>query len=174
MRRFLLWGGGVILALCAAVFVTGMMLPREHRARSCISLEQPADSVWTVMRDIGGTGSWWPMMTAAERVDSAGAERWRETVDGFEMTVRVEETEPGVEFHTLIESPPGSFFGGRWVYRIEPSPVGHTVCVTEEGWISNPGLRAMANLMGLHGSLDSYLTALAARFAVSYVPEHLD
>lgn len=174
MKRFLLWGCAAVLALCAALFLTGLALPREHRARSCISLEQPAESLWTVIRDIGGTKAWWPTMTEVERVDSAGRERWRETVDDFTMTVRVEDIEPGAEFHTIIEAPLDSPFGGRWIYRVAPSPVGHTVCVTEEGWISNPAIRAVAGLMGFHGTLDSYLTALAGRFGVSYLPEHLD
>ena len=60
------------------------------------------------------------------------------------------------------------------MYRVEAAPVGHTVCITEEGWISNPVFRAVASLMGFHGTLDSYLTALAGRFGVSYRPEHLD
>ncbi len=174
MKRILLWCGGVAVVLCLAVVATGLALPREHRVRSCITLEQPAESLWAVTRDIGGTTAWWSEMTAAERVDSAGRERWRETVDGFTMTVAVEEIEPGVEFHTVIEAEPGSAFGGRWIYTLTPSPVGHSVCVTEKGWIANPAFRTIATLGGLHSSLDSYLTALAARFGREYLPEHLD
>ncbi len=174
MKRFLLWTCGVLILVCAALFATGMALPREHRARSCVTLAQPAESLWTVMRDIGGTTAWWPEMKEAVRADSGGHERWRETVDDFSMTVRVEEVEHGAEFHTLIESGPDDVFGGKWIYRVEPSPAGHTACVTEEGWISNPAFRAMSSLMGQHGSLDSYLTALAARFGTAYRPEHLD
>lgn len=174
MKRFLLWSCGTLLGLCAAIYLTGLTLPRAHRARSCISLGQPAESLWTTMRDIGGTTAWWPELRQAVRADSAGQERWRETVDDFSMTVRVEEVEPGAEFHTVIESRPGDSFGGRWIYRMDPSPVGHTVCVTEEGWIANPAFRTLSSLMGQHGSLDSYLTALAARFGTVYRPEHLD
>ena len=36
------------------------------------------------------------------------------------------------------------------------------------------GAGAMAALMGRHRTLDSYLTALAARFGTTYLPEHLD
>lgn len=174
MKRFLLWICGALLLLVAALFLTGLALPREHRARSCITLEQPAESLWAVARDIGGTTAWWPEMKLAERVDSGGHERWRETVDDFTMTVRLEDTLPGERFHTVIEGTPDAFFGGRWVYAIGPSHVGNTLCVTEEGWVSNPLFRAVGSLMGQHGSLDSYLTALAARFGLTYVPEHLD
>lgn len=174
MKRFLLWTCGVVALLCGAVFATGMVLPREHRVRSCISLEQPAESLYAVARDIGGTTAWWPELVKAERVDTGGHERWRETVDDYVMTLRVEEVEPGVEFHTHIEPEPGSPFGGKWIYQVTPSPVGNTLCVTEEGWISNPAFRTIMALTGLHATLDSYLTALALRFGTTYLPEHLE
>lgn len=174
MKRVLLWIGGALLVLLAALLLTGLALPREHRARSCLTLAQPAESLWAAARDIGGTPRWWPQMTSAERVDSAGQERWRELVDDFAMTVRLEDTLPGERFHTVIEAAPDAVFGGRWVYAISPSAAGHTLCITEEGWVGNPLFRAIGTLMGQHASLDSYLTALAARFGSTAVPEHLD
>lgn len=173
MKRILLWAGLVVIGLCLAVVVTGMVLPREHRVRSCVTLQQPGESLYAVARDIGGTPAWWPELIKAERVDSGGRERWRETVDDFVMTLRVEEVEPGTEFHTLIEHEPGSPFGGKWIYQVSPSPVGNTLCITEEGWISNPAFRTIMALTGPHATLDSYLSALALRFGTSYRPEHL-
>lgn len=175
MKRVLAWLVGGVLVILALLFLTGLVLPREHRARSCITLDAPAESLWVALRDIGGTPAWWPEMKSAVRVDSAGQERWTESSDDFTMTVRVEEVTPGEQFDTVIEAPPGAVFGGRWIHQLGPeTPAGHTICVTEEGWVSNPLFRAMAALMGRHRTLDSYLTALAARFGTTYLPEHLD
>lgn len=175
MKKILSWlaGGAVLLAL--AILATGLALPREHRARSCVTLDAPAESLYAVMRDIGSTPSWWKEMETAVRADTGGVERWTETAGGFTMTVRVEDTEPGAEFVTVIEPPPDAVFGGRWSHRVgERTTAGHTVCLTEEGWVSNPVFRALGALRGSHATLDSYLTALAARFGTTYLPEHLD
>ena len=68
-----------------------------------------------------------------------------------------------------------ALFGGRWSHRVgERTTAGHTVCLTEEGWVSNPLWRALGALRGTHATLDSYLTAFAARFGTTYTPEHLD
>lgn len=174
ITRIMTWILGSMLFAVALFYVAGMLTPREHRARSCITLDQPAESLWATMRDIEGTPVWWPALTRVTRADSAGRERYREEMDDWTSTVTVEETEPGSEFHTIIEVAPDSIYGGRWVYRLTPSPAGHTVCVTEEGWIGNPIFRVVSRLMGQHGTLDSYLTALAQRYGTDYRPEHLD
>jgi hypothetical protein len=164
-----------LLVGAALLLLTGVLLPREHRARSCITLDQPAESLYTVMRDIGGTPRWWPEMETAVPADSGGVERWTETAGGFTMTVRVEEDTPGVGFVTVIEPPPDAVFGGRWSHRVgERTAAGHTVCLTEEGWVSNPLFRVMSALGGHHATIDSYLRALAQRFGTTYVPAHLD
>lgn len=175
LSRLLTRLGLGLLAGVALLFLAGVVLPREHRARSCITLDQPAESLWVVMRDIGGTPAWWPELESATRNDSAGVERWTEVASGFTMVLRVEEVAPGEHFDTVIEAPPGAVFGGRWSYRIgERTGAGHAVCLTEEGWVANPLFRAISALTGHHGTLDSYLRALARRFGTTYVPEHLD
>ncbi len=175
MKKILSWlaGGAVLLVL--ALLGTGVALPREHRARSCVTLDAPAESLYAVLRDIGNTPSWWKEMESAVRADTGGVERWTETAGGFTMTVRVEDTAPGTEFVTVIEPPPDAVFGGRWSHRVgERTAAGHAVCLTEEGWVSNPLWRALGALRGTHATLDSYLTAFAARFGTTYTPEHLD
>lgn len=175
MKRFLFWLAGSVILAVALLFLTGVFLPRDHRARSCITLDQPAESLWTVMRDIGATPGWWPGLERAERTGDGSQERWAEVADGFSMTVRVEEVTPGTEFRTVIESEPGAVFGGQWIYEVGArTAAGHPVCVTEEGWVANPLFRTISAAMGQHGSLDSYLTALARRFGSDTRPEHRD
>lgn len=173
MKRVLLWLGGGIVVLIGVILLTGLVLPREHKVQSCLTLTAPAESVWAVMRDIGATPTWWHDMERAERTDSAGAERWTESAGGFTMTVRVEEVTPGHRFDTTIEPPPDAVFGGVWRHEVSAAEGGGSVaCLSEDGWVSNPAFRAIGYLMGQRKTIDSYLTALSARFGGGARPEH--
>lgn len=175
MKRMLLWLGGGIVLVLAVVLLTGLALPREHRVQSCVTLAAPAESVWAVMRDIGGTPAWWHDMERATPADSGGVERWTESAGGFSMTLRVAEVTPGHRFDTTIEPPPDAVFGGVWRHEVNAADAGGTTaCLTEEGWVSNPAYRAIGYLMGQRKTIDSYLTALAARFGSAARPEHRD
>lgn len=165
---------GALALIVAAVWVAGSLLPKEHRAASRISLNQPPDSVWAVVRDLGALKGTWSELTEATRLpDRNGQEVWQEKVGGFDMTLIVGEAVPPRRLVTNIDSPPGAPFGGRWVYELEPSAGGTTVTVAEEGWIGPPPFRLMGQLMGLHRSVDQYLTALGTRFGETVKPEHL-
>jgi hypothetical protein len=104
----------------ALAWVSGSLLPREHRAASRITLMQPPEAVWLVVRDLAALRGRWPELTEAVRIaDSAGGEVWQEKVDGFEMRLFATESTPPSRLVTLIQSPPGAAFGGRWIYQLE-------------------------------------------------------
>lgn len=175
MRRWLIAILGTLVALVAILFGYGVSLPRDHVARSRITLRQPAESAWAVMRNVGGITAWWPSATVVTPVAGGdGQERWREEVDGFTMQVRVEELVPGRSFRTVIESRPDDDFGGTWTYDVESDGDVARVTVTEAGWVANPLFRALSRLGGQHATLDSYLTALGRRFRQDVRPEHLE
>jgi hypothetical protein len=56
--KWLIVGVAVIIALVALMAIVGALLPRDHRATSTITLHQPPDSVWKVVRDLGGITAW--------------------------------------------------------------------------------------------------------------------
>jgi len=172
------WVLRVVLVLVVAVVAllgAGILLPREHVASSGVTLRQPPESVWAVVRDLGGVPRWWPEVATSQAVtDSAGREMWRQQVGGFPMTFVVTEAVAPRRLVTTIDAPPGAAFGGTWTYDLAPAGGGTRVIVTEAGWIANPLYRVMANLMGLHSTLDGYLVALAARFGETVAPEHLE
>lgn len=175
MRRWILIGLGVIIALLGVIWLAGSFIPREHRAASRIMLQHPIDTVWTVVRNPGALLGTWTDLTQAERVapDPQGRERWQETVGGFEMRLIVVETEAPSRMVTEVESEPGSPFGGHWVFELSPSDGGTRVTVAEEGWIGPPPFRVMSRVMGYHRSIDGYLTGLGRHFGESPVPEHV-
>lgn len=159
----------IVIAILATVvggaWLAGSLLPREHRAASSITLSQPPEAVWLVVRDPAALKGTWPELTGAVRgADSVGREIWHEKVDGFDMRLLVTESTPPSRFVTLIQSPPGAAFGGRWIYQLAPAGPGTKVTVTEEGWVANPFFRLMSKLGGQHGSIDGYLAALAKHF----------
>jgi uncharacterized protein YndB with AHSA1/START domain len=166
---------GSLVALALLVAVIGMLLPRAHQATSEIVLRQPPDSVWSVVRDPAALQGTWADLKSVRRLnDQTGREIWEEDVGGFPMRLVVTtETRP-TELITTIDAPPEGAFGGRWVYRIASTPDGGSrVSVTEDGWIRNPFFRVMANVMGLHRTLDGYLTALGRRFSEEVTPVHV-
>ena len=147
--------------------------PASTMASSRITLSQPPDAVWAVVRDPAALkGTWADLAEARRSVDNAGREVWDEKVSGFDMRLIVEEDTPPSRLVTRIDAAPDAVFGGRWVYQLEPSGAGSTVTVTEEGWVGNPLYRLMSKLGGQHRSIDGYLTALGKHFGQPVKPEH--
>jgi hypothetical protein len=174
MRRGLIVVG-VLIAAVGLVWIAGSFLPREHRAASRITLRQPIDSVWAVVRNLGALKGTWSELTSADQLppDAQGRERWQETVDGFEIRLAVVEATPPTRLVTEVETSPGDAFGGRWIYELVQNGTGTAVIVAEEGWIGPPPFRIMSRLMGYHQSIDQYLQALGRHFGESAVPQHV-
>ena len=174
MRRRLLWILGTIAALVAVIVAWGLMIPRNHAASSAIELRAAPDSVWTVVRDIGGVPAWLPELErSTRRAASAGREVWDQSMSGWEMALVVTEDEPPRRLVTTIDVAPDAVFGGSWTYEVIPQQNGTRVRVTEHGWIGNPVFRVITQFAGLHGSLDQYLVALGRRFGETVTPEHV-
>ena len=165
---------GVLAGILALTWIAGSLLPREHVASSRITLPQPPDSIWPVVRDPGALVGTWSDLAEARRVDDpAGREVWAEKVSGFEMRLIMEESIPPSRLVTRIDAAPDAVFGGRWVYELAPMGPGTTLTVTEEGWVGNPLFRLMSKLGGQHGSIDGYLKALGRKLGAEVKPEHV-
>jgi len=173
--RFLLLIAVIIAALVGLAAAYGATLPREHVATSRITLSEPQDQVWAVVRNPAALVRTWPDLVRAEQVtDPRGREVWSEVVDGFEMRLVITEARPPARLVTTIDADPDAVFGGRWVYQLGPAPGGGTqVTITEEGWVGNPLYRVMGRFFGQHQSIDGYLRALGQHFNEVVRPEHL-
>jgi uncharacterized protein YndB with AHSA1/START domain len=163
-----------LVGLIAVIALVGAFLPRDHRATSTITLHQPPDSVWKVVRDLGGITTWWHEASESVRLpDKDGHEAWRQKVGGFDMPLVVLEAQPPRRLVTKIDSPAGAAFGGTWTYELTPDGDGTRISVTEAGWIANPIFRFMSRfLFGYYGSLDGYLKALAKQDGETVTPAH--
>jgi len=173
MKWVLIVVGG-LAALVALMALIGAFVSRDHRATTTISLRQPPDSVWKVVRDIGGAPAWFSAMEKSERLpDRDGHEVWHQKMSGFDVPIIVLESAPPGRLVTQIDPAAGGAFGGTWTYELAPDPTGTRISVTEAGWISNPIFRFMSRfLFGYYGSLDKYLKALGTRFGETVHPTH--
>ncbi len=163
-----------LAALFGVMALVGLLVSRQHHATSTITLRQPPDSVWKVVRDIAGGPSWWPAIKRVERLpDRDGREVWRQKMSGFDVPIIVLESKPPRRLVTQIDPKARAAFGGTWTYELMPDSDGTIVSVTEAGWISNPIFRFMSRfLFGYYGSVDGYLTALGKRFGETVQPAH--
>ena len=172
--RILLGLVGVLIVLVGLATLVGLLLPRGHRVASGISLRQSPDSVWSVVRDFEHAASWWPELKSVRRLpDLDGRERWQQVTGMGALGLIIMEADPPHSLRSLIDTTGGSPFGGEWHYQISPTEGGSRLIITENGWVSNPLFRTISRLMGYHGTMDSYLTALARHFGEAGRPEHL-
>lgn len=165
---------GAVIGLVALMTLVGAFVSRDHRATSTVTLHQPPDSVWTVVRDLGGVPAWWPEIKESVRQpDKNGQEVWRQKMSGWDVPLIVIESTPGRRLVTQIDTSAGGAFGGTWTYELVPDSGGTTISVTEAGWIGNPIFRFLSRfIFGYYGSLDGYLTALGKRFGAEVKPVH--
>ena len=165
-----------VVGLVILVAAIGSFLPRNHVASSSLTLHQPPDSVWRVIRNLGGVPQWFAEIKTSERLpDAGGVERWQQTVSSnFVMPLEVAESQPPSRLVTRIASPPDAAFGGRWIYEIAPADGGSRITITEDGWVANPIFRVMTYaFFGVHGTLDKYLRALGKKFGEEVDPVHV-
>ena len=77
---FLKWAGvvlGGLVTLGVVLYVVGLFIPVAHVASSAVRLRQPVDSIWQTVRALGESASWWPAVSAMERLpDRDGREVW--------------------------------------------------------------------------------------------------
>lgn len=172
--RIALWVLAGLVGLVLVAFLAGLFLPKYHAASSAVELTAEPESVWAVVRDLGGLPAWWPEVKSSTRLpDKDGHEAWRQEVSGFAMTFVITTDDPPVQFVSTIDAPADAAFGGTWTYEVGVTEGGSRVRVTERGWIANPLFRVFTVFSGQHGTLDAYLVALGRRFGRAGTPEHV-
>lgn len=175
MLRWTLSLVGLFAALMVLPMVAGMFVARGHTASSAILLEQPIDSVWQVVSDLGGYPRWWHDVRAMERTEQPdrGPIWIQRDTRGQELPIAVDSAVPPTLFATRIAGPKLPF-EGTWTYEMATAAGGTRVVVTERGEIFNPVYRVMARyFLGYHGTIDRYLEALGSHFGERVAPVHM-
>ncbi len=164
-----------LVALAGLLFLIGSALPRSHRASSRITLQQPPDRVWEVIRDPTAlVGTWKDLKSSQRAADAAGREVWEQNAGGWPLRLIVEEAIAPSRLVTRIDAAPDAAFGGTWTYQLEAAASGTRLTVTEDGYVSNPLFRVMMQVMGVHRTADGYLRALGAKLGETVQPTHVN
>ncbi len=166
--KMLKWAAMVLggfVALGVVLYVAGLFIPVAHVASSSVRLRQSVDSIWRTVRALEESASWWPTVSAMERLpDKDGREVWlqRQITGDLAMEV-MESTEPvRLVMRIADDRLP---FGGTWTYEIHEEAGGSRITITEDGEIYSPFFRVMSRFFfGYHATQESYLTALSKRF----------
>ena len=169
--RWLLVVLAVVAGVVLIVVVVGMILPKEHTARSHATIDAAPDSVWHALTDVAAFPTWRDDVSRVEMLPSTnGRKGWREV--GKQGTIAFEESsaDPPRRLITRIADPTLPF-GGSWTYDVAPDATGSRVTITEDGVVHNPVFRFMSRFVfGHHATQEAYLRALGRRFGRAATP----
>ncbi len=165
MLRWLLIIIGIAIGSFVLMALIGLLLPAAHVASASLYLRQSPDSVWAVIRDIGGYAAWWDEIESVERAPTSERELWlQQHRRAGVLPLEVVESQPTQRLITRIAGADLPF-RGTWTHVIDPAPGGCTLTITESGEVYNPLFRFVSRyVFGHHATLEAYLEALAARF----------
>jgi uncharacterized protein YndB with AHSA1/START domain len=173
----LLWLVLTPVLLAAALMAVGTALPAEHTVARRIDLAAAPERVWAVVTTVDSFAAWRPDVDSVQPLPAVeGRRRWREGVGYGLVTYEATRWEPPAALDAAVVTGPGErrpAFSGRWRYRLERREGGGTrLTVTEHGEIRQPIMRAVARYaLGHEGTLNDYLSALAARLGERAAPQ---
>lgn len=179
MKKFklaLFISAGVFLLLVAVVLVGGSLYPREHVARSSITVPTAIEEAWAEIRNPPRQTRWWDGLERVEQMEHpTGGEAWRYHMANGQIDLEVTRVEPPTLMVTRVLAAPDAPFGGTWTYNLEMTSEGTRVTITEAGYINSLMFRFVANaITGVHGTADRYLRGLAGHFGSDAEPVHVE
>jgi hypothetical protein len=161
---WVLYIGGGLVVLAAAMAMVGAMLPRDHHATRKARFHVAPDALYAVL---AGPPDWRTGVKAYGVLpDQDGRKRWWEQdTHGHKIAFELVEASPPERLVTRIAEA-GLPFGGGWTFEISPlAGGGAELRIREDGEIANPIFRFMARfLFGYTGSIETYLRDMGAKF----------
>jgi uncharacterized protein YndB with AHSA1/START domain len=160
-----------VVGVVLLVTVAGMLLPKEHTARSHAAINAPPDSIWRALTDVEAFPSWRGDVSRVELLSAPnGRKTWREIGKHGAITFEEVVAEPPRRLVGRIADP-SLPFGGSWTYDVTPDGKGSRVTITEDGVVHNPVFRFMSRFVfGHHATQEAYLRALGRKFGHEATP----
>lgn len=170
--RWLLIGGGVVVALILAVVIIGALLPRDHVAIVKARITATPEAVWQSITDVANHPSWRPDVKRVELVPAPdGRITWREHSSNGAILMTIDQAEAPRRLVTRIADDDLPF-GGTWEYALAPAGEGISdVTITERGSVYNPVFRFMSRFVFGHtATMNAFLRSLGRKFGEDVTP----
>lgn len=170
MKILLLLALLLVLA-CAAMWIVGALLPREHAATRSTLLHQPPDRLYAAARDFSAHPQWREGVQAVELLPPGDAvARHRERSRHGAITYALRIAQPGEKLVTEIADD-ALPFGGTWTIEFARVGEGSTrVRITERGFVRTPLFRFLARFVFGHTrTMEQYLRDLGRKFGETAV-----
>lgn len=169
--RWILTVLGVLAAVVLIVVVVGMLLPKEHTARTNATFNAAPDSIWRALTDVEAFPSWRGDVSRVELLPSSNGHRtWREIGKNGTITFEEVAAEPSRRLVSRIADP-NLPFGGSWTYDVARDANGTRVTITENGIVHNPVFRFMSRyVFGHHATQEAFLRSLGQKVGHNVTP----
>lgn len=163
---------GSLVGLVAIMVLVGYALPVGHRASRKIRLPMSAAEVWEILVDFASHPTWRRSLKEIEQIpDPEGKEVWKEKTSDGDLTLEITEAIPPYRLVRRIVNKDLPF-GGEWVFELIELNGECVLTITENGEVYNPLFRFLSRFaFGHTGSINDFLTSLAAKCGTSNVPE---
>lgn len=172
MKRWLVRGLLLLVAVIAAAYVAGLFIARDHVAAMAIDLQAPPDRVWDAIADVAKTTEWRSDVTRVEmQPQPDGRMRFTETSSQGDIQFEILRQDAPIRqvVRVVDDDQP---FGGIWTWDLEPRTEGGTrLTITEAGFIKSPIFRTMGALFfSPTDTIDQYLRDLARQLGETATP----
>jgi len=146
------------------VWLSGHLIPREHRTSASITLPHSAERVWDVITDYAAQPTWHPDIEFVERLDDGATwARWRErqSRDVVKMVRELESDPPRRVVWSFDEA--RRRFHALWDVELRGDADATRVTITQFADIASPWTRVIALLLRRTSPLTLYLGSLETR-----------
>ncbi len=163
-----------VLAIGAAAYVDGRMLPVDHSTSVSGIVDATPAKVYALIANVGEAPSWRHSLQSVKVLPpDDGRDHWIEDLGhGETMNFVAVRSEPvdvsGKGRRDVRLNDPGASYGGTWTYEISPGASANqtSLRITETGFIKPPIYRfMMAHIFGMTRNLDQYMGDIQAAAA---------
>ena len=162
--KWVLWILGGLAGLVGMMAAIGAMLPLRHHATRRARYKASPDAVYAVL---AGPPDWRTGVKSFGELPAQGGRRrwWEEDTHRQKITFEEVEARPGERLQVRTADK-GLPFGGTWTFDIaKAADGGSELRIAEDGEVYNVIFRFMARFFfGYHGSIETYLRDLGAKF----------
>ena len=145
MLKWLLIVVGVIVALGAAIYGTGAMLPRTHVARMEGVVEKSPAALAAIIRDVRAYPSWRRGVVVEDVTEASDAITYIEVAEEDRIAYRLTEPASDSQFVATMTDP-SLPFGGHWTITLTPEGAGTRVRIQEDGEVPRSHLSLLRAL----------------------------